>query len=172
MLRRVREISEWGQSMPEGTGLGVATSYGQERNMPTWTACVAKVDVDRESGQVTLRKLTVVTDAGTIVHPDGALAQVQGASLWGASMALHEGTRFEKGQPVDRNLNTYTPMRMGDVPELQIEFIDSTEKSMGLGEPATTVTGPAIANAIFAAVGVRMRAIPIKAEDVRKALQA
>lgn len=171
VLRRVREISEWDQSMPEGTGLGVATSYGQERNMPTWTACVAKVSVDRESGQATLKKLTVVTDAGTIVHPDGARAQVEGASLWGASMALHEGTRFEKGQPIDRNLNTYTPMRMGGVPELQIEFIDSTETSMGLGEPATTVTGPAIANAIFAAVSVRMRTIPIKAAEVRKALQ-
>ena len=172
VLRRVRERSEWGQEMPAGTGLGVATTYGQERNMPTWTACVAKVSVNRETGRVKLEKLTLVTDAGTVVHPDGARAQVEGAALWGASMALHEGTHFEKGEPVARNLNTYTPMRMGDVPELEIEFIDSTETAVGLGEPATTVTGPAIANAIFAAVGVRMREIPITAEAVRKALQA
>ncbi|MFL1483427.1 molybdopterin cofactor-binding domain-containing protein [Marinobacter sp. LN3S78] len=172
VLRRARELSEWGQEMPEGTGLGVATSYGQERNMPTWTACVAKVNVDRETGRVQLEKLTLVTDAGTIVHPDGARAQVEGAALWGASMALHEGTHFDKGEPVARNLNTYTPMRMGDVPELEIEFIDSTETAVGLGEPATTVTGPAIANAIFAAIGVRLREIPITAEAVRKALQA
>ena len=160
------------QDMPEGTGLGVATTYGQERNMPTWTACVAKVNVDPETGRVKLEKLTLVTDAGTIVHPDGARAQVEGAALWGASMALHEGTRFENGEPVARNLNTYTPMRIGDVPELEIEFVDSTETAVGLGEPATTVTGPAIANAIFAAVGARLREIPITAEAVRKALQA
>lgn len=172
VLRRVREISEWGQEMPEGTGLGVATTYGQERNMPTWTACVAKVNVNRETGRVKLEKLTLVTDAGTVVHPDGARAQVEGAALWGASMALHEGTRFENGEPVARNLNTYTPMRIGDVPELEIEFIDSTETAVGLGEPATTVTGPAIANAIYAAVGVRLREIPITPEAVRKALQA
>ena len=70
-----------------------------------------------------------------------------------------------------RNLNNYTPMRIGDVPELEIEFIDSTETAVGLGEPATTVTGPAIANAIFAAVGARMREIPITADAVRNALK-
>ncbi|MCK7544861.1 molybdopterin-dependent oxidoreductase [Marinobacter bryozoorum] len=172
VLRRVREISGWGENMPEGTGLGVATTYGQERNMPTWTACVARVHVDRNTGRVKLEKMTLVTDAGTVVHPDGARAQVEGAALWGASMALHEGTRFENGEPVARNLNTYTPMRIGDVPELEIEFVDSTETAVGLGEPATTVTGPAIANAIFAAVGVRLREIPITPEAVLNALKA
>lgn len=172
VLRRVREISEWGREMPTDTGLGVATSYGQERNMPTWTACVAKVHVDRSTGQVTLQKLTLVTDAGTVVHPDGARAQVEGAALWGASMALHEGTVFENGEVKDRNLNTYSPLRIRDVPEIEIEFVDSTELAMGLGEPATTVVGPAIGNAIFAAVGVRMTAIPIRREAVLAALKA
>ncbi|WP_286807299.1 MULTISPECIES: xanthine dehydrogenase family protein molybdopterin-binding subunit [unclassified Marinimicrobium] len=172
VLRRVREISEWGQDMPADTGLGVATTYGQERNMPTWTACVAKVHVDRNTGKVTLQKLTLVTDAGTVVHPDGARAQVEGAALWGASMALHEGTVFEKGEVKDQNLNTYSPMRIRDVPEIEMEFVDSTELSVGLGEPATTVVGPAIGNAIFAAVGVRMTEIPIRREAVLAALKA
>lgn len=171
VLRRVREISNWQQPMPENTGLGVATSYGQERNMPTWTACVAEVRVDRDSGKVSLQKLTLVTDAGTVVHPDGARAQVEGAALWGASMALHEGTVIEDGQVQARNLNTYTPLRMRDVPEIESEFIDSTELAVGLGEPATTVVGPAIANAIFAAVGVRMRDLPIRPSAVLAALQ-
>lgn len=171
VLRRVREIANWQQPMPENTGLGVATSYGQERNMPTWTACVAQVRVDRESGKVTLQKLTLVTDAGTVVHPDGARAQVEGAALWGASMALHEGTLIEDGQVQARNLNTYTPLRMRDVPEIVSEFVDSTELAVGLGEPATTVVGPAIANAIFAAVGVRMRDLPIRPAAVLAALQ-
>lgn len=172
VLKRVRELSDWGQELPKDSAQGVATSYGQERNMPTWTACVAQVHVNRDSGKVTLQKLTLVTDAGTVVHPDGALAQVEGAALWGASMALHEGTVIEKGQVKDTNLNTYTPMRMRDVPEIQTEFVDSTETAVGLGEPATTVVGPAIGNAIYAAVGARLRTIPIRAEDVLAALKA
>ncbi|EMP54805.1 putative membrane-bound aldehyde dehydrogenase (pyrroloquinoline-quinone-linked) [Marinobacter santoriniensis NKSG1] len=172
VLKRVRELSQWGQDMPADTALGVATSYGQERNMPTWTACVAKVHVDRDSGKVTLQHLTLVTDAGTVVHPDGARAQVEGAALWGASMALHEGTEIDNGEVKDHNLNSYQPMRMRDVPAMTVEFVDSTETSVGLGEPATTVVGPAIANAIFAAVGVRMRTIPIRREAVLEALKA
>lgn len=140
--------------------------------MPTWVACVARVHVDRKTGFVKLEKLTLVVDAGTVVHPDGALAQVQGAALWGASMALHEGTRFVNGAVADTNLDTYTPLRMGDVPEMDIEFIASTEMPVGLGEPPTTVVGPAIGNAIFNAVGVRLRDLPIRPADVRGGLKS
>ena len=139
--------------------------------MPTWCACVARVKVDRGTGVVKLEKLTLVIDAGTLVHPDGALAQTEGAALWGVSMALHEGTEFVNGQVKDSNLNTYTPLRMRDVPELDIEFVPSTEVPVGLGEPGTTVVGPAIGNAIFAAVGARLRHIPIRPADVLQALK-
>ena len=152
MLSRVAQKAGWGGATPKDVGLGVATSFGQERDMPTWVACVARVRVDRASGIVKVEKLTLVVDAGTIVHPDSAQAQVEGASLWGLSMALHEGSEFVKGQPKDTNLDTYTPLRMGDVPEVEVEFLPSTEVPVGLGEPATTVVAPAIANAIFAAV--------------------
>lgn len=144
MLRRVAAIARWGDAQPKDTGLGIATTFGQERDMPTWVACAARVNVDRSNGFVTVEKLILVVDAGTIVHPDGALAQVQGAALWGLSMALHEGSAFVKGQPKDTNLDTYTPLRMGDVPEMEVEFVPSTQVPVGLGEPATTVVGPAI----------------------------
>ena len=170
VVKRAAEKAGWGATLPKDAGLGIATSFGQERDMPTWTACVARVKVDRKTGVVKLEKLIVVIDAGTIVHPDGALAQVEGASLWGASMALHEGTEFVNGQVKDTNLNSYTPLRMRDVPEMDIEFIVSSESPVGLGEPATTVVGPAIGNAIFAAVGARLRHIPIRADAVLKAL--
>jgi CO/xanthine dehydrogenase Mo-binding subunit len=133
---------------------------------------VARGHVDRETGLVRLEKLTIVGDAGTVVHPDGALAQIEGGALWGASMALHEGTQFIDGQIRDTNLDTYAPMRMADVPELDIEFLPSTETAVGLGEPATTVVGPAIGNAIFAAVGARLRHIPIRPADVLAALKS
>ena len=170
VLQRAAQKAGWGAAMPKDTGLGIATTFGQERNMPTWVACVARAHVDRGSGAVTVEKLTIVVDAGTVVHPDGAMAQVEGGALWGLSMALHEGTEFVKGQVSDTNFDSYTPLRIGDVPELDVEFIDSTEVPVGLGEPATTVVAPAIGNAIFAAVGARLRHLPMRPAALRKAL--
>ncbi len=172
VVKRAAEKAGWGAVLPPDTGLGLATTFGQERDMPTWVACVAQVHVDRKTGYVKLQKLTLAVDAGTLVHPDGALAQIQGGALWGASMALHEGTRFAKGVVADTNLDSYTPLRMGDVPEMDIEFIASTEMPVGLGEPATTVVGPAIGNAIFNAVGLRLRDLPIRSADVLAGLKS
>ena len=171
VVRRAAKLANWGSPLPSDTGMGIATSFGQERDMPTWVACVARVHVDRTSGKVTVEKITVVVDAGTIVDPDSALAQTQGGALWGLSMALYEGTAFENGQVKDTNLNTYTPLRIGDVPEIDISFIESTEVPVGLGEPATTVVGPAIGNAIFAATGARLRHLPITQSTVSAALK-
>jgi isoquinoline 1-oxidoreductase subunit beta len=170
VLKRAAEKAGWGAAMPMDTGLGVATTFGQERGMPTWIACVARVRVDRRSGAVAVEKLTIVVDAGTLVHPDGALAQVEGGALWGLSMALYEGTEFVNGEVSDTNFDSYTPLRIGDVPELDIEFIDSVEAPVGLGEPGTTVVAPAIGNAIFAATGVRLRHLPIRPAAVLQAL--
>ncbi|PZU11786.1 molybdopterin cofactor-binding domain-containing protein [Sphingomonas sp.] len=170
VVREAARKAGWGGRLPADTGLGLATSFGQERDMPTWVACAARVRVDRASGVVTVEKLTLVTDAGTIVDPDGALAQTQGAALWGLSMALHEGTQFANGMVRDVNLDTYMPLRIADVPDLDIGFIESTEVPVGLGEPAVTVVAPAIGNAIFAAVGARLRHLPITPEAVRAAL--
>jgi CO/xanthine dehydrogenase Mo-binding subunit len=85
-------------------------------------------------------------------------------------MALHEGSEFENGLPKDTNLNTYTPLRMGDVPDIEVELMLSDEAPVGLGEPATTVVAPAIGNAIFAATGARVRHLPIRPDAVRLAL--
>jgi len=170
VLQRAVEKARWGVPMTMDTGLGVATTFGQARSMPTWVACVARVHVDRRSGGVSVEKLTIVVDAGTLIHPDGALAQVEGSALWGLSMALYEGTEFHKGQVKDTNFDSYTPLRIGDVPELDIEFIESVQAPVGLGEPGTTVVAPAIGNAIFAATGVRLRHLPIRPTAVLAAL--
>jgi isoquinoline 1-oxidoreductase beta subunit len=170
VLARCAQKAGWGSTMPKDVGLGIASTFGQERAMPTWIACAARVRVNRTNGHVTVEKLTLVVDAGTIIHPDSAEAQAEGAALWGLSLALYEGTEFVKGQPKDTNLNSYRVLRMGDVPEIEVEFLPSTEVPVGLGEPATTAVAPAIANAIFAATGARIRHTPIRPEAVLAAL--
>jgi CO/xanthine dehydrogenase Mo-binding subunit len=169
-LRRAMDKAGWGQRLPADTGLGIACGFGQERTMPTWITCVARVRVDRASGRITPERITQVIDCGTVVSPNGALAQAEGATLWGVSLALHEGTRFENGWVADRNLDTYTPLRMADAPALDIEFVESTEIPVGMGEPPLVVVPPAIANAVYNAVGVRLRDLPMRPEALRAAL--
>ena len=161
-LRDVAARAGWGRELPDGEGMGVAVSHGQERANPTWTACVAHVAVDAQTNAVNVKKIWQTIDCGTVVHPDGALAQAEGATLWGVSLALHEGTAFVDGEVRDTNLGTYTPLRMSDVPEVDISFIDSDEFPMGLGEPPLIAVPPAIGNAIFAATGQRVRDLPIR----------
>jgi CO/xanthine dehydrogenase Mo-binding subunit len=162
VLRDVAERSGWGRDMPEGEGLGVACCFGQQRDMATWIGCVVHVAVDKETKSVTVKKIWQTIDCGTVVHPDGAMAQAEGAILWGLSVALHEGATIENGQVAQLNFNTYTPLRMADVPELDISFVESTEFPTGLGEPPFIPVAPAVANAVEAASGVRVRDLPIR----------
>jgi isoquinoline 1-oxidoreductase beta subunit len=170
VLTEIREKADWGRTLPKNQGLGIAISAGQERDMPTWGACVAHVEVDPETGAVKVHKLTGLLDCGTVVHPDGALSQTEGSMLWGMSLALFEGTAFEKGQVKDNNLDTYTPLRMNNLPILDINFVQNTEFPTGLGEPGLIAVAPAIANAIFNAVGARVRDLPIRPEAILAAM--
>lgn len=172
VLQKVAELSGYGQQkLPPDTAIGLATSYGQSRSMPTWVGGAAQVQVDRTNGRVSVQKLWLAVDCGTVVDPDGARAQCEGAALWGLSMALYEGTAFEHGLVRDRNLDSYTPLRMIDTPEVVVAFVESQEAPVGLGEPGTTVIAPAIGNAIFEAVGVRLRHLPISPQAILSALR-
>jgi CO/xanthine dehydrogenase Mo-binding subunit len=171
VLKKAAAMIGWGAQQPAGTGLGIASTFGQEREMPTWVACAVQVHVDKATGLVDVQKLYVVVDAGIIVDPDGAEAQCQGAALWGLSMALYEGSELVKGKFKDSNFDTYTPLRLLQTPpEVKIEFIPSKAAPSGLGEPAVTPVAPAIANAIYNAVGVRLRKLPMTPDDVKAAL--
>jgi CO/xanthine dehydrogenase Mo-binding subunit len=172
VLQKLKGKIDWGAKLAKNEGIGIAVAAGQERTMPTWSACAAKCKVNPATGEVKVLKLTSVIDCGTVVHPDGALAQTEGAMLWGLSLALHEGTQIQNGQVMDTNLNTYTPLRMSDVPELDISFVQNSEFPTGLGEPGLIAVAPAIGNAIFNAVGVRVRDLPIRPKAVLAALKA
>ena len=162
VLKDVAARADWGREMPPHEGLGVAVGHGQERGMPTWIACVAHVAIDPSSGVISLKKLWQTIDVGTVVNPDGAMAQAEGAALWGVSLALHEGAAFAAGEVSEQNLDRYTPLRMSDVPDLDIKFVDSTAFPSGLGEPPLIPVAPAIGNAVFAATGRRVRDLPIR----------
>ena len=171
VLRRLAELSGYGNTpLDKDTAIGIATTFGQSRTMPTWVAGAVQLHVDRKTGIVDVQKIWLVFDCGTVIDPDSARAQCEGAALWGLSMALYEGTEIENSNVRDRNLNTYTPVRMIDTPPLEIEFVESSEAPVGLGEPGTTVVAPAIANAIHNAVGVRMRHLPISPDAILAAL--
>ncbi len=151
--------------------MGVACISSQERTFPTWTACVAQVKVDPDTGEVTLKKLTVAMDVGTVVNPDGVRAQIEGSTMWGVSLAMLEKATMENGGIQQTNFDSYAPMRMSQIPELDISIIANGEPAVGVGEPAVTVIAPAIGNAIFNAVGARVRSLPITAEVVKAAMK-
>jgi isoquinoline 1-oxidoreductase subunit beta len=159
------------RQLPQGEGMGVACVSSQERATASWTACVAHVAV-APSGEVKVKKLTVATDVGTQVHPDNIRAQVEGAALWGLSLALYEKATLKNGGIEQQNFDSYAPLRMSQVPEVAISVIANGEKATGVGEPAVTVIAPALANAIFNASGARVRSLPITAEAVKAAMKA
>jgi isoquinoline 1-oxidoreductase len=159
------------KQLPKGEGMGVACVSSQERKTASWTACVAHVAV-APSGEVKVKKLTVATDVGTQVSPDGIRAQVEGAALWGMSLALFEKATLKDGGIEQTNFDTYTPLRMSQLPEVAVSVIANGEPATGVGEPAVTVVAPAIGNAVFNACGARVRGLPITAEAVKKAMKA
>lgn len=160
------------RKLGENEGMGVACVSSQERTNPTWTACVAHVKVDPKTGETTIKKLTVAMDVGTMVNPDGIRAQIEGSTLWGASIAMLEKATLKNGGIEQTNFDGYSPMRMSQMPEVDVSIIANGEPAVGVGEPAVTVIAPAIANAIFNAVGARVRSLPITAEAVKAAMKA
>jgi CO/xanthine dehydrogenase Mo-binding subunit len=159
------------KQLPKGEGMGVACVSSQERKTASWTACVAHVAV-APNGEVKVKKLTVATDVGTAVHPDNIRAQVEGAALWGLSLALYEQATMKNGGIEQTNFDSYTPLRMSQMPEVAVSIIANGEAATGVGEPAVTVIAPALANAIFNAVGARVRSLPITADAVKGAMKA
>jgi isoquinoline 1-oxidoreductase beta subunit len=157
--------------LPKGEGMGVACVSSQERATASWTACVAHVAVSL-SGEVKVKKLTVATDVGMQVHPDNIRAQVEGAALWGLSLAMYEKATLKDGGIEQTNFDTYTPLRMSQTPEVAVNVIANGDKPTGVGEPAVTVIAPALGNAIFNACGARIRSLPITAEAVKANMKA
>jgi isoquinoline 1-oxidoreductase beta subunit len=171
-LRVAAGRAGWGaKKLPSNTGMGIAVSSAEERQSPTWVAGIAEVTVDPRTGQYRINRLTIAMDPGTVINPFNAKAQIQGAALWGTSQVMAERLTLKDGALEQSNFHDYTPIRLADVPPIDVELIDSGHHPSGVGEPASTVVAPAVANAIYNAVGVRVRHMPITAEAVLAGLK-
>ncbi len=170
-LRVAAGKAGWGKRLPPNTGMGIAVSSAEERQSPTWVAGVAEVTVDPKTGKYRINRLTIAMDMGTCINPKNATAQIQGAALWGASQILSERVSYKDGAIKETNFHEYQPIRLADVPEIDVEIIQSGHHPSGVGEPSSTVVAPAVANAIFHAVGARVRHMPILPEAVREAMK-
>jgi isoquinoline 1-oxidoreductase len=170
-LRAAMGLAGYGtKKMEKGEALGVACVSSQERATSSWTACVAHVAVNAD-GEVKVKKLTVATDVGTAVNPDGVRAQVMGGAQWGLSLAMLEKATMKDGAIEQTNFDSYTPARMADMPEIEVAIIANGEPARGTGEPTVTVIAPAIGNAVYNAVGARVRSLPITSDAIKAAMK-
>ena len=120
-----------------------------------------------KSGEMRVRRVVCAVDCGTVVNPDTVKAQMEGGIIFGISGALYGEVTLKNGRVEQSNFNDYRVLRMNEAPAIEVHLIRNNEKPGGIGEPATAATAPALANAIFAATGKRIRRLPLQ-----KALQA
>jgi isoquinoline 1-oxidoreductase beta subunit len=171
-LRVAAGKAGWGsKALPPHSGMGIAVSAAEERQSPTWVAGIAEVAVNPDTGVYKINRITVAMDPGFVVNPMNAKAQIQGAALWGASQVMSERLTFENGAIVQSNFHEYRPIRLADVPEIDVELIQSGHHPSGVGEPSSTIVAPAVANAIYNAVGVRVRHMPITPDAILAGLK-
>ena len=164
VLDLAAEKGDWGKVLPAGRGRGVAAHM----MFGAYVAQVAEVSVDAE-GDVRADRVVCVVDCGIVINPPGARAQVEGGIIHGLSATLHGEITIADGGAVEGNFDTYRLLRIDEAPEIEIHFVPSLEPPTGLGEMVFPSIMPAVANAVFAATGKRVRRLPIRPEDVRPA---
>jgi isoquinoline 1-oxidoreductase subunit beta len=154
-LDLVAEKAGWGTALPKGRarGLAVHESFGSV------VAQMAEVVVEGDGFRVA--QVVCAVDCGTVVNPDTVEAQVQGAVIFGLSAALREAITIDAGRSAQTSFSDYGPLRMRDVPSVEVHLVRTNEPPGGIGEPGVPPVAPAVANAVFAATGKRLRTLPL-----------
>ncbi|WIW44918.1 xanthine dehydrogenase family protein molybdopterin-binding subunit [Bradyrhizobium sp. 62B] len=156
VLELAAEKAGWGQALPKGHGRGVS----MQNAFGSLLAQVAEVAVAKD-GSVRVHRVTCAMDCGTVVNPNTIEAQLQSGIMYGVTAALYGEITLKSGRVEQTNFDTYQILRMNEAPSVEVHLVKSTEPPGGIGETGTSAIVPAIANAIYAATGKRLRKMPI-----------
>lgn len=164
VLKLAAEKAGWGKPLAAGRARGIALMEGYD----TYMAQVAEISMNSD-GSVKVHRVTVAADLGRMVNPDTVEAQIQSSIVFGMGAALMQEITLEKGRVQQTNYHQFPVVRMNESPAIDIVLVNSTEKPGGIGEPATAVVVPAIANAVATLTGKRVRKLPMTADAIKAA---
>ncbi len=160
VLERVAQESGWGQPLPAGRARGIAL-------VESFGSIVAEVaEVSLEQGQPRVHRVTIAADIGTVVNPDIAAAQMEGAMIYGLGAALYGEITFTDGKIDQSNFHDYPLLRLTAMPQVSVHFVPSSEPPGGVGEPGTPPIAPAVCNALFSLTGKRIRSLPLARQSL------
>jgi isoquinoline 1-oxidoreductase beta subunit len=164
VLELAAQKAGWGQPLPKGSGRGVSLQHA----FATYMAMVADVEVAKD-GSVRVRRVVCAVDCGTAVNPDTVRAQIQSAIMFGVTAALYGEITLKDGRVEQSNFDTYQILRMNEAPAVEVHIVQNVEPPSGMGEAGTSAIVPAVANAIFAATGKRLRKLPVDPGQLKAA---
>lgn len=164
VVEKAAAMAKWGRKLPKGRGLGIAA----HRSFLSYIATVVEVQVGAD-GSLAIPGVWLAVDAGTVINPRHVRAQMEGGTIYGLSNALYGAITAKDGAIVQDNFPNWRVMRMGEAPRtFEVDIIASDAPPGGVGEPGTPPAAPALANAIFAATGHRLRSLPLIGPDGSK----
>lgn len=164
VLDLAADKSGWGGKLPPREGRGIAV----HRSFLAYVAAVAHVAVGQD-GQVAVRRIDLAVDCGLVVNPDRVRAQMEGAAIMGISNTMYSNITFRGGRTEQSNFSDYLVARTDITPDTRVHLVESSAPPSGVGEPGVPPVAPAICNAIYAAIGKRIRALPIDANQLKSA---
>jgi isoquinoline 1-oxidoreductase beta subunit len=154
----------WGSALPAGRARGIAVGF----SYASYAAHVAEVSITPE-GQAKVHRFVCAIDCGIAVNPDQVKAQMEGGAIYGLTGALHGLISIDRGRVTQTNFHDYPMLRIADAPVTEVHILDSGEAPGGLGEPGVPTIAPAVTNALFVLTGKRIRTLPIRPADLKKA---
>ncbi len=167
VLEVAADRAGWGKMPAKGRARGIAYHL----SFDSYVAEVAEISVDEKSGAITVHKVTCAVDCGSVVNPAIVKAQMMGGLIMGLSAALKEKIELADGGIKSANFGDYELLRMNEAPDVDVHIVKSGAKLGGIGEPGVPPVAPAVANAVFAATGARVRRLPMKPETVLAAMK-
>jgi CO/xanthine dehydrogenase Mo-binding subunit len=171
VIEAVAKKADWQPGQKGGDGKGRGVAFAKYKNLATYVAVIADVEVDRGSGAVHVPRVFAATDAGLIINPDGLVNQIEGGIIQSTSWTLKEEVRFNQDGIQSHDWQSYPILTMPEVPKVQVELINRpTERSLGAGEASQGPTVAAIANAFAHATSRRLRDLPLSSARVKAAL--